>query len=227
MLYVGLGDGGSAADPENRAQNLDSLLGKLLRLDVDAGTPYAIPADNPFVGMAGARPEIFAYGLRNPWRFSFDRATGDRYVADVGQNEREEVNARPATSLGGENYGWRLMEGTACFLPPNCSSAGLVLPVLDYSHSEGCSVTGGYVYRGDALPILYGRYLYSDYCQGWVRSFTYYNSSAVDRVDWTGELSPGTLVTSFGQDNAGELYIMTAGGRLYRIVPQIPNSTAK
>jgi len=227
MLYVGLGDGGSGGDPQNRAQNLDSLLGKLLRLDVDAGTPYAIPAGNPFEGVAGARPEIWAYGLRNPWRFSFDRVTGDLYVADVGQGELEEVNARPASSPGGENYGWRIMEGTACYEPPNCSPAGLILPVLDYSHAEGCSVTGGYVYRGSALPILYGRYLYSDYCAGWVRSFTYYNASAVDRVDWSVELSPGTAVTSFGQDNAGELYIMAEGSSLYRIVPQVPNTAAR
>jgi hypothetical protein len=226
MLYVGLGDGGSGGDPENRAQNLDSLLGKLLRLDVDAGTPYAIPADNPFVGTAGARPEIWAYGLRNPWRFSFDRATGDLYIADVGQSEMEEVNTRPASSPGGENYGWRIMEGLACYLPPNCSPAGLTLPVTVYGHAEGCAVTGGHVYRGTALPILTGRYLYADYCAGWVRSFTFYKGSAVDPVDWSTELRPGSAVTSFGEDNAGELYIMTASGSLYRIVPQVAN-TAK
>jgi glucose/arabinose dehydrogenase len=223
MFYVGLGDGGSGGDPQNRAQNLDSLLGKLLRLNVSGAAPYDIPADNPFVGRADARPEIWAYGLRNPWRFSFDRVTGDLYTADVGQNALEEVNVQPAVSPGGENYGWRIMEGNACFDPPGCSSAGLTFPVLTYPHSDGCSVTGGYVYRGSALPILAGRYLYADYCRGWVRSFTYYNGSAVDRIDWSTELSPGTLVTSFGQDNAGELYVMTARGSLFRIVPQVAN----
>jgi hypothetical protein len=226
MLYVGLGDGGAAGDPENRAQNLDSLLGKLLRLDVNGTDPYTVPGDNPFVGNPNARSEIWAYGLRNPWRFSFDRATGDLYTADVGQNALEEVNVQPSASDGGENYGWRIMEGTACYDPPGCSPVGLTLPVTDYSHAQGCAVTGGYVYRGTALPILAGRYLYADYCAGWVRSFTYYNRSAVDPVDWSAELSPGPAVTSFGQDEAGELYIMTGSGSLYRIVPQVPN-TAK
>lgn len=222
MLYVGLGDGGSGGDPENRAQNLDSLLGKLLRIDVSGSAPYTVPADNPFAGNPNARPEIWAYGLRNPWRFSFDRTTGDLYIADVGQDSREEVNVQPAGSGGGENYGWRIMEGTACFDPPECSPAGLTLPAIDYGRSAGaCAVTGGYVYRGSALPILSGRYLYSDYCAGWVKSFTSLNGRALDPVDWTAELGPGPGVTSFGQDNQGELYIMTAAGSLYRIVPQV------
>ncbi|HET7038729.1 MAG TPA: PQQ-dependent sugar dehydrogenase, partial [Gemmatimonadales bacterium] len=182
---------------------------------------YGIPPDNPFVNTTGARPEIWAYGLRNPWRFSFDRLTGDLYIADVGQNEREEVNVQPAASGGGENYGWKIMEGFSCFEPADCSSAGLTLPVIDYGHDEGCAVTGGYVYRGTALPILYGRYLYSDYCGAWVRSFTWFDARALDPVDWTARLDPGFGVSSFGEDNRGELYIMRSAGTLYRIVPQV------
>jgi glucose/arabinose dehydrogenase len=221
-LYVGLGDGGSGGDPQNRAQNLDSLLGKMLRLDVNGGTPYTIPASNPLVGAAG-RDEIWARGLRNPWRFSFDRVTGDLYIGDVGQNAWEEVNVQPAASPGGENYGWRIMEGTACFNPSNnCPTAGLTLPVTVYGHGAGCSITGGYVYRGTALPVLAGQYLYSDYCAGFVRSFAYAGGGAADPRDWTAQLGPSGNVTSFGEDAAGELYIMTAGGDLYRISPVTP-----
>jgi glucose/arabinose dehydrogenase len=168
LLYVALGDGGSAGDPFNNAQNLSTGLGKILRLDTEAGVvPYAIPAGNPFGN------EIWAYGLRNPWRFSFDRATGDLYIADVGQNLIEEVNFQPATSSGGENYGWKVMEGTSCFLSPACDRAGLILPVAEYSHADGnCSVTGGFVYRGNQFPDLQGIYLYADFCSGrmWARS---------------------------------------------------------
>jgi glucose/arabinose dehydrogenase len=221
MLYFGLGDGGSGGDPENRAQNLDSLLGKMLRIDVRT-PPYTVPSDNPFVGRNDARPEIWAYGLRNPWRFSFDRVTGDLYTGDVGQGEREEIDVQPASSPGGENYGWRIMEGFACFQPPTgCSTAGLTLPVLDYDRTGGiCAVTGGYVYRGSALPILAGRYLYSDFCAGFVRSFTFVGGQALDRIDWTAEIDPGPAVTSWGEDNAGELYILTGTGSVYRLVPQ-------
>jgi glucose/arabinose dehydrogenase len=220
-LYVGLGDGGSGGDPENRAQNLDSLLGKLLRIDVDAGSPYAIPADNPFVGTANARGEIWAYGLRNPWRFSFDRTTGDLYIGDVGQGAREEVDVHPAGSAAGLNYGWNVMEGTICYNAATCSTAGLTLPVLDYPHTGGaCSITGGYVYRGARLPILAGRYLYADYCAGWVRSLTFAGGQATDLMDWSADLAPGGSVTSFGEDAAGELYILTQGGAIYRIVPR-------
>jgi glucose/arabinose dehydrogenase len=221
MLYVGLGDGGSGGDPENRAQNPDSLLGKLLRLDVRTA-PYTIPPDNPFVSSGDARPEIWALGLRNPWRFSFDRETGHLYLGDVGQQEHEEVNVAPPTP-GGENYGWRIMEGRFCYNAATCSTAGLTLPVLDYGHSQGaCSVTGGYVYRGSAIPILSGRYLYADYCAGFIRSFHYLNGQAVDLVDWTSEIGPGFGVSSFGEDNAGELYLMSGGRNLFRIIPQSP-----
>ncbi len=216
MLYVGLGDGGDAGDPDGNGQNRATLLGSMLRLDVDAASPYAVPADNPVVGQAGIRGEIWAWGLRNPWRFSFDRATGDLYTADVGQNAREEVDVQPAASPGGENYGWNQMEGSICYTP-GCSPLGLTLPVAEYTHADGCSVTGGYVYRGARLAGHQGRYFYADYCQGWVRSFTYANGQATDPREWPA-LSPGGQVTSFGEDARGELYVMTAAGRVYRLV---------
>ncbi|HUP51908.1 MAG TPA: PQQ-dependent sugar dehydrogenase, partial [Longimicrobiales bacterium] len=166
MLYIGMGDGGSGGgepDPENQAQRPETLLGSMLRLDVDGGTPYAIPADNPFVGHVSYREETWAYGLRNPWRWSFDRQTGDLYIGDVGQTEREEISFQPGSSDGGENYGWRIMEGTACHNPPSgCPMTGLTLPIHDYSLVPECAVTGGYVYRGSALPDLVGRYFFGD-----------------------------------------------------------------
>lgn len=224
LLYIGLGDGGSGGDPDNRAQNLNDLLGKMLRIDVSQATPpleYSIPPDNPFA-VGGGRPEIWSLGLRNPWRYSFDRQTGDFYIADVGQASREEVNVSLASSGGGRglNYGWRLMEGTACFNPPtNCNPGTLTLPVLDYDHSGGaCSVTGGYVYRGQAVPNLRGTYFYADFCAGWVRSFRFQNGQVTEQTDWV-LLRPGGDITSFGEDAAGELYLMTAQGGLFRIVP--------
>ena len=223
-LYVGTGDGGSADDPPCNAQRDDTLLGKILRLDVDqsAASPpyYGIPPSNPFVSRAGARGEIWAKGLRNPWRFSFDRATGDLRIGDVGQTLREEVDFQPAASPGGEKYGWKLMEGSLCgggggaSCPepvPECAAAGLVRPVLEYSHVSGsCAVTGGYVYRGSRIPELSGRYLYGDFCSG--------------RIWADGEpaipFAPG--LTTFGEDLAGELYVATEGGALYRIVNANP-----
>lgn len=225
FLYVSLGDGGSGGDPQNNGQQLGTMLGKLLRIDVSGtGTSYAIPADNPFRTTAGARPEIWAYGLRNAWRFSFDRQTGDLYVADVGQNEIEEVNVSPATSgrnAGrGLNYGWRVMEGTRCFNPPSgCNQQGLTLPALEYTHAEGCSVTGGYVYRGQAIADLRGTYFYADFCNGWVRSFRWSGGQVTDRQDWTSLRPNGEQVSSFGEDAAGELYLTTFAGRVYRIEP--------
>jgi glucose/arabinose dehydrogenase len=221
-LYVGLGDGGSAGDPGNRAQNTADLLGSMLRYAVNAQGQVSVPADNPFVGQAGARDEIWSYGLRNPWRFSFDRGTGDLYIADVGQNRREEVNVSPAAQGTGRgaNYGWRIMEGTLCFQPmAGCNQQGLVLPVLDYPHPEGCSITGGYVYRGQALPALRGHYFYGDYCGGWIRSFRYSGGAAIDRREWPA-LHTGGQITSFGEDAAGEVYVVTAGGRILRLEPQ-------
>ncbi|HET7082909.1 MAG TPA: PQQ-dependent sugar dehydrogenase [Candidatus Limnocylindria bacterium] len=218
-LYIGLGDGGSGGDPFMNAQARDVLLGKLLRIDVD-GPPapnkeYAIPADNPYAGDGvspdAGLPEIWARGLRNPWRFSFDRATGELYIGDVGQNAWEEIDRQPAGSVGGENYGWHLFEGTHC--SSGCDIA-VVAPVAQYGHDVGCSVSGGYVYRGTAQPALVGTYLFSDYCAGTI---------------WTlaagGGLTPlplaesGLRVSSFGEGEDGEIYLVDIfGGGLYRVL---------
>lgn len=221
MLYLGLGDGGSENDPDGRGQSLTDLLGDIVRVDVADGAGYTVPADNPFVGRTDARPEIWSYGLRNPWRFSFDPATGDLYIADVGQDQWEEVDVAPAAQGAGRgaNFGWNVMEGMHCFGGVSCDPSLYTLPVLEYSHKEGCSITGGYVYRGAAIPDLQGHYFYSDFCQGWVRSFRLQNGQAVDQVQWP-TLAPGGSVTSFGVDGGGELYIMNSGGQVFRIVPQ-------
>lgn len=221
FLYLGLGDGGSSGDPEGRGQGLSDLLGSILRLDVRAGDPYTVPADNPFVGNPGARPEVWSYGLRNPWRFSFDRANGNLYIADVGQNQLEEVDVSTAADGAGRgvNYGWSIMEGSLCFRGPGCDQTGLTLPVLEYSHREGCSITGGYVYRGSAVPLIQGQYFYSDFCQRWVRSFRYADGLAEEETSWPA-LSTGGTIVSFGEDAAGELYILEAEGRVSRIVPE-------
>ena len=219
-LYIGLGDGGSGGDPQGNGQNLATWLGKMLRIDVTGGSPYAVPASNPFVGQTGILPEIWASGLRNPWRYAFDRATGDLYIADVGQSAREEVNLQPAASAGGQNYGWNVMEGTACYSPPtDCQTAGLTLPVLDYTHADGCSVSGGYVYRGQLIPMLAGAYFYADFCAGWVRSFRYVGGAATDQRDWTALRPPGGSISSFGEDGRGELYVVSLTGTVHRIVP--------
>jgi len=220
MLYMALGDGGSGGDPQGNGQDGGDLLGSLLRLDVSGPSGYAVPADNPFVGRGGVRPELWDLGLRNPWRFAFDRETGDLYIADVGQGDREEIDVAPATggrNAGrGRNYGWDLMEGRRCF--ESCDTTGLTLPVLDYDHSGGaCSVTGGYVYRGQAIPALRGTYFYADYCAGWVRSFRWSGGAVTEPREWAA-LAPGGAVPSFGEDAAGELYVLDAGGAVYRIV---------
>jgi glucose/arabinose dehydrogenase len=222
-LYVGFGDGGSGGDPGNRAQNLGERLGKLLRIDVSDGAvgqpAYEVPADNPCTGQTGAKSEIWSLGLRNPWRWSFDRQTGDLYIADVGQGAREEVNFATAAGGGGRgvNYGWRITEGNLCFSPSSgCDTNGLTLPYVDYAHRAGaCSITGGYVYRGAAIPALQGTYFYADYCAGFVRSFRMVNGAVTEHADWMA-LS-GENIPSFGEDAAGELYILTAAGGLYRI----------
>ena len=220
MLYVGMGDGGSGGDPFGHGQDPATLLGSILRLDVDGGAPYAIPSDNPFVGDPAAAPETWAYGVRNPWRFSFDRQTGDLYIADVGQSDTEEVSFQPAVSGGGENYGWDTMEGSECFSPSSgCATAGLVLPVFEYSHAEGCSITGGHVYRGLAQPTLAGRYFFADFCSTWVRSFRMSGGEALDLVDHTEDFGPVSQISSFGEDALGELYIVSLRGTLYRIMP--------
>jgi glucose/arabinose dehydrogenase len=220
LLYMGLGDGGSANDPEGRAQNLSDLLGSILRLDVHNGTSYTIPADNPFVGQTGVQAEVWSYGLRNPWRFSFDRATGDLYIADVGQDQYEEVDVAPSATGNGKgvNFGWNIMEGAHCLNGAQCDQSGLTLPDLEYSHSDGCSITGGYVYRGSALPDLQGLYFYSDFCQGWVRSLRYVSGQAIEVTDWPG-LRPGGSVLSFGEDAAGELYVLSSSGSVFKLIP--------
>ena len=215
MLYLAPGDGGCCGDPENNAQNMGVLLGKMLRLDVSTH-PYSIPPSNPFVGRQGVRPEIWASGLRNPWRFAFDPISGLLYLPDVGEDALEEVNVVPYTAAG-LNYGWRLMEGTACFNPSaNCQTgATLTLPVHEYARADGCAVIGGQVYRGRAMPQLVGHYLYGDYCAGWLRSFRWTASGPTDHRRWDGIDLPGTV--SFGRDSAWELYVI-AETRVWRIV---------
>jgi glucose/arabinose dehydrogenase len=220
MLYIGLGDGGSGGDPMNNGQRLDTRLGKLLRVDVNL-TPFGVPAENPFTSQRGALPEIWAYGLRNPWRFSFDRATGDLYIGDVGQNAAEEIDfAAAPLAARGLNFGWNVMEGTRCFRPASgCSSAGLTLPVLDYGRSDGFSVTGGVVYRGCRMPGYAGTYFYGDYGSGIIRSFRIQNGRAEDRRDWTSALRGIRNPSSFGIDAEGEVYVVDYDGEVYRIVP--------
>jgi glucose/arabinose dehydrogenase len=220
FLYLGLGDGGSGGDPLGNGQDLTDLLGSILRMDIRTA-PYAVPPDNPFVGSSTDRSEIWSYGLRNPWRFSFDRQTGDLYIADVGQNEWEEVDVSPVAAGAGKrvNFGWNVMEGRHCFASTGCDQTGLTLPVLEYDHSQGCSITGGYVYRGTAIPALQGQYFYGDFCGGWVRSFRYQAGAAVEQYQWP-TLAPGGSITSFGEDAAGELYVISSGGSVFRIVPR-------
>lgn len=216
-LYIGTGDGGRAGDPWGNAQNPDVLLGKMLRIDVAGTDSYTVPADNPLLDQPGTRPEIWAIGLRNPWRFSFDRTTGALYIADVGQNKYEELDFQPATSSGGENYGWDVMEGSHCFEPPNgCASEGLVPPIAEYDHSQGCSVTGGYVYRGTRNPEMDGVYFFGDFCSG--------NIWGV-RQNVSGEWEMALLldtdmnISSFGEDSAGEIYVVDfRGGEIYHLV---------
>lgn len=219
MLYIPSGDGGSGGDPQGHGQNLQSLLGKMLRIDVDGGDPYAVPPDNPFVGRSDARPEIWAYGLRNPWRVAFDGQENLLYVADVGQNSFEEVSVVD-TDDGGLNFGWNIMEGTHCFEPRMlCSRDGLVIPVVEYPRSQGISITGGYVYRGEAIPELRGRYLYADFGQSWIRSFRY--EAGVARDDAELELEGVPNITTFGVDRDGEMYVATLTGSIYKFVPDL------
>ena len=215
-LYIGMGDGGSGGDPQGNAQNPGSLLGKILRIDVESGTtPYGIPPGNPFVGAAGYRPEIWALGLRNPWRFSFDRGTGDLYIGDVGQGNFEEIDVQPAGDRVGRNYGWNIMEGAGCYNSATCATAGLTLPIATYDHSLGCSVTGGHVYRGSAFPSLRGIYLFGDYCSG--RVWGLRKSGAA----WDNALLADTTltITTFGEDEAGNVYVVNySNGDLLKIL---------
>ena len=218
-LYIGMGDGGSGGDPFQVAQNPDNVLGKLLRIDVESGAvPYGIPPTNPFLGVAGYRPEIWALGLRNPWRFSFDRGTGDLYVGDVGQGSFEEIDFQAAGDPGGRNYGWNIMEGDSCYPPGNvgCNRTGLALPVFVYDHSLGCSVTGGHVYRGPAFPSLQGVYLFGDLCSTRIWGIRK-NGAAWDNA----LLADGTAltITTFGEDESGNVYVVNyANGELLMIV---------
>lgn len=213
-LYIGMGDGGSRGDPQNRAQNKNDLLGKLLRIDVNNLVPYGIPTDNPFVG-GKERPEIFAMGLRNPWRFSFDRETGDLWLADVGQNKWEEVNV---VRKGG-NYGWRVMEGFHCFnLPEPCGKENFTSPVLEYDHQGGrCSIIGGYVYRGRAIPALVGTYLYGDFCSGEMLLVRTNQGGQVSGEPWV--LKTNASISSFGEDENGEIYLLDHKGAVYQLAP--------
>jgi glucose/arabinose dehydrogenase len=217
-LYIGMGDGGSAGDPLNNGQDPSTLLGTLLRIDVEEGGQYSVPQDNPFNGSGDARGEIWAIGLRNPWRFSFDRENGDLFIADVGQNQLEEIDYQPSTSQGGENYGWNILEASQCFLQAGCDTTGYTLPVAEYGREGGhCSVTGGYVYRGEEFPDLRGNYFYGDYCSGVIWSLFHLpdGSWQTNQV-----LQSGLNVSSFGEDLAGEIYVLDhAGGVVYRLAP--------
>jgi glucose/arabinose dehydrogenase len=215
-LYIGMGDGGSAGDPGNRAQNLNSLLGKLLRINVDTRSAYTIPPTNPYVGRSGS-DLVWSYGLRNPWRFSFDRATGDLWIGDVGQNRYEEIDRSKAPNAGrAANYGWRQLEGNACYNPATgCVTTGKTMPLAVYGHNVGCSVTGGYVYRGTAYPDLVGVYLFADFCSGriWGVDAAGANSQAEVLLRDTA-----AMISSFGEDQAGYLYIVDhAAGDIWLI----------
>ena len=207
-LYVGLGDGGYHGDPHGNGQNPSTFLAKMIRIDIDAQT---------------VAPEIIARGLRNPWRYAFDRANGDLYIADVGQDKWEEVDVVPAGTLDGRNFGWNFMEGLHCFRGSFCRKPEFTLPVVEYDHKAGCSITGGYVYRGKALPKLDGVYFYADYCTALLRSFRFKNGQAIDQWDWKQTLDPDAhlaQISTFGEDEAGELYIVSLEGVLYKLVPR-------
>jgi glucose/arabinose dehydrogenase len=216
FLYIATGDGGSGGDPLRKGQSLRTLLGKILRIDVDGKVPYAIPPDNPFVDRSGARGEIWAYGLRNPWRDAFDRATGDLWIGDVGQNALEEIDVR-AAGKGGANFGWNIMEGSRCFNASSCDRSGLLRPVTEYPTQDGCAVTGGYVYRGSAFPSLVGAYFFGDYCNGRIFALDAakgLRGETADRRLLDTELS----ISSFGEDEAGELYVIGHGGTVHRLL---------
>jgi glucose/arabinose dehydrogenase len=214
-LYIGLGDGGGSGDPQGNGQNLGTLLGSILRIDVSglsAPGDYEIPADNPFVDTVGARAEIWAFGLRNPWRFSFDSETGLLWAGDVGQNLWEEIDI----IVKGANYGWNIMEGLHCYSPATgCDQSGLTLPLVEYDHSQGCSVIGGYVYRGDQIASLQGYYIYGDYCSGNIWALAYHNNAVTQNILL---VESGLSITSFGEDLAGNLYILSRDGGIYTLV---------
>ena len=214
MLYIGMGDGGSGGDPQNVAQNLSSLLGKMLRLDVSGARGYKVPRNNPFVGNENARSEIYAYGLRNPWRFSFDRGSGRLFIGDVGQGTEEEVSI----AKSGDNLGWKIREGSVCFdATQDCSRSGLVSPILTYTRDLGTSITGGFVYRGRTIPALVGRYIFADFISGTI-------FQGVEQADGTWQrsslLASGGNISSFGQRANGELLVVDYGGVVYSLLPE-------
>ncbi len=243
-LYISIGDGGKAGDPLNAGQDLSSLFGKIIRIDIEQ-KPYGIPKSNPFFGQKDKREEIWAWGLRNVWRFSFDKQTGDKYLADVGQNKWEEVNFEPASSKGGLNYGWRIMEANHCYDPKeNCPTDGLIKPIIEYPNDanhpafafriieelsfsetdvEGCSVTGGYVYRGQKIKSMQGQYIFGDYCSGNIWTLKVVNGKALNFKNRTEEINIGggeftTYISSFGQDSDGEIYIIDYNGGIYKLI---------
>jgi len=243
-LYISIGDGGKAGDPLNAGQDLSSLFGKIIRIDIEQ-EPYGIPKSNPFFGQKDKREEIWAWGLRNVWRFSFDKQTGDKYLADVGQNKWEEVNFEPASSKGGLNYGWRIMEANHCYDPKeNCPTEGLIKPIIEYPNDanhpafafriieelsfsetdvEGCSVTGGYVYRGQKIKSMQGQYIFGDYCSGNIWTLRVVNGKAINFKNRTEEINIGggeftTYISSFGQDSDGEIYIIDYNGGIYKLI---------
>ncbi len=214
-LYIGFGDGGGQGDPDNNAQNPGVLFAKILRIDVSGDQePYGIPADNPYVDDASFAPETFAWGFRNPWRFSFDRETGDLWIGDVGQNDIEEIDLVPAGTAG-QNFGWPLLEGNECYDDPNCDPTDFTPPVDQYTHDYGCSVTGGYVYRGASIPDLVGTYLFADYCTGYLWGLIPNGDGTYTATDW---LETDMNPASFAEDSSGELYIVDLNGSISRIV---------
>jgi glucose/arabinose dehydrogenase len=224
MLYIGMGDGGSQGDPHGNGQNRNVLLGKLLRINVDRGDPYLIPSGNPYA-KGGGRGEIWAIGVRNPWRFAFDRFSGLLYIADVGGDRFEEVDIVPM-SVAGVNYGWSIMEGPSCNRSMGCDQTGLQKPALSYATHENstCAIIGGFAYHGQKIPEIKGQYFYSDYCNSWLRSFGFADGKVTDQHEWpVGRLGS---ITSFGEDSQGELYICTSSGRVYRII-KTPGNPAR
>ena len=234
FLYIAVGDGGYAGDPHDNGQNIETIFGTILRIDVDRTPPYEIPVDNPFLNEKRAKGEIWCYGLRNAWRFSFDAETGDLYIGDVGQSSWEEIDYLPAISPGA-NFGWNKMEGAHCYPPgEDCEKEGLVLPIFEYPNNanymktligwdqndaQGCSVTGGYVYRGSQIPELYGHYIFGDYCTGKVWSFTVKNGASQNYEEWKiNGLEEDLYLSSFGEDGKGELYIVNHTGSIYKLV---------
>ena len=234
-LFIGVGDGGYAGDPDENGQNINTILGSILRLDVDQSFPYSIPPDNPFINQQDARQEIWCYGLRNPWRFSFDSENGDLYIGDVGQSNWEEINYTPFHKVSGANFGWNEMEGTHCYPDDkNCNPNSFTLPVFEYpnnanyikiligwnqNNAQGCSVTGGYVYRGESIKELQGLYIFGDYCTGKIWSFKIEDETAKDHTEWkVNGIENDLHLSSFGEDGLGELYLLNHTGSIYKIV---------